>query len=422
LPYTKDRSVWWNRRNTSYRDYPGHVAVVDLNGDVKKLLRSRTGENMKDWKERIRLQQNATTSLTGDFTSVNGEDRISWRLIHKNLALPATNNDYYTRELKGYHSPLHSIDVPVIGTSVASNRAAIAFLKKARAVQSEFSSPTFLGELRESLAMIRKPAQGLRNILGNYLGKVKNLKKAKPKEWKKNLSQTWLESVFGWMPLASSLKDGYDAYSKFMSDHDGEQKLISAIGIEKDNISETHAIQAINGFQANQDTIIVDKAFVKYYGCIVRRVDSTLRDGLARVGFNPQEFIPTAWELLPWSFLFDYFSNIGDVLGADAFVRSDLAWASSSTVTSRDIFCTTGLNLALTKAGFGAGGAWFVSATGEPARFQVSRRHVQRVNAVAISPPSFSLELPGNPMQWANMTALFAQANSISPQRGFRPR
>jgi len=419
VPYTKDSSIWWNRRSSyTYTDAANNTIIV-LGGDIKKLVRTRTGDSLRGWQDRIRLQQNATTALVGDYTDMKGEDRVSWVLTHDNLFIAPNSDDIRIRTFKGYVSPLISIDASSIGTSVASNRAAIAFLKKARAVQSEFSSPTFLGEFKQTLGMLRKPGEGLRNILGSYLNKVKNLKQKQPKNWKKNLSSTWLESVFGWAPLASDLKNGYEAYSNFVKERDRDQVIISAMGIEKDSVSESHSVQNINGFNVIHNIQVIDKAFVRYRGAIIRRVDATLRDKLARVGFNPQEFIPTAWELLPWSFLVDYFSNIGDVLAADAFVRADLAWASGVTVTSRDNFCSSHCDEAKTAQQMGA---WFKSVSSSPCVFSVSRRHMNRVSSVGIAPPSFSLEIPGNPAQWANMTALLAQANAISPQRGFRPR
>jgi hypothetical protein len=420
LPYTKDSSIWWNRRNSvTFTDDPGNT-IIQLGGDVKKLLRTRTGDSLKGWRDRIRLQQNATTNLSGDYVDMKGNDRVSWDLHHVNLFDFPTSNDFRVRTIRGYvHTPLITIDPAVIGTTEAANRAAIAFLKKARSVQSEFSSPTFLGEFKQTLGMLRRPGEGLRNILGSYMNKVKDLKHRQPKNWKKNLSSTWLESVFGWLPLASDLKEGYNAYSNLVKERDNDQVIISSMGIETDRVSEAHSNINMNGFHVIHHTQVIDKAFVRYRGAIIRRVDATLRDKLGRVGFNPTEFVPTAWELLPWSFLVDYFSNIGDVLTASAFVRADLAWSSGVTITNREYHCSSHIDVNQTAINIGA---WFKSVSGSPCVFSVSRRHMNRVSSVAIPPPHLSLEIPGSPAQWANMTALFAQANAIHPQRGFRPR
>lgn len=38
------------------------------------------------------------------------------------------------------------------------------------------------------------------------------------------------------------------------------------------------------------------------------------RDWHTRMGLTIQEFVPTVWELIPYSFVVDYFTNIGDVV------------------------------------------------------------------------------------------------------------
>lgn len=414
MAYTKDRSIIWNRRNIWMYEWPTGLPTLILGGDTAKLTRTRTGESMPNYKYRIRHQLNATTTLIGTFSTLDeGNDRTMWSLGHYDLNRPAPNDKIYRRSIQGYVHPLFTVEACTLDPSVATNRAGIAFLKKCRAVQMEFSSPTFLGELRETLAMLRKPATGLRNIARSWLSKASALKKKDPKQWKKNLSSAWLEQAFGWTPLIHDVKSGYDAYRSFVDKADDEQQIVSGYGIEEKGISLYDGILAQNGFYVNHARRVNDKVFVKYKGAVVRRVDATLCDALARIGFDSSEFIPTAWELLPWSFLIDYFSNIGDVLTANAFVRADLMWVSGSTVRSRNYFCSSAINLKLTANGYGK---WFAYAGGSPSTFTVSHRQVNRAASAYISPPSVSVEIPGNPFQWANMTALFAQANAIHPQ------
>lgn len=306
---------------------------------------------------------------------------------------------------------------PALGEGEARNRALIAFRKHARAVISEFSSPIFLGELRETIKMIRSPAKGLRDIADSYLRDVKSQKKRSPKQWKKNLSSTWLEYAFGWTPLISDIQSGYKAYHNLVTKHENEQVLVSGFGIEEEEV--TNPAVGSNSFgriRYNHSLLVKDKAFVKFRGMVVRRVDATLREKLARIGFNAEEFLPTVWELLPWSFLIDYFTNIGDVIEASAFNVSALSWSTQTTVKTRTWVRTTWPDESWMRK-VTPGPKYFVSFSGEPTRAVLERRIVNRADNAAIGIPSLSWELPGKPAQWANMTALFAQANSIHPQR-----
>lgn len=47
-------------------------------------------------------------------------------------------------------------------------------------------------------------------------------------------------------------------------------------------------------------------------------------------GFDYPNFVPTAWELCPWSFFVDYFTNIQEIIGAATQVNAGLAWASKT--------------------------------------------------------------------------------------------
>jgi hypothetical protein len=49
-------------------------------------------------------------------------------------------------------------------------------------------------------------------------------------------------------------------------------------------------------------------------------------------GFSPEAFVPTLWELAPWSFLVDYFVNIGDILSGWSYGRTNLGWSNTTTI------------------------------------------------------------------------------------------
>lgn len=120
-------------------------------------------------------------------------------------------------------------------------------------------------------------------------------------------------------------------------------------------------------------------------------------------------------KLLPWSFLIDYFSNIGDVITASVATRSDVRWTNKSVVISRSYESVANFDLPATKSIYGLR---FVSGRGSSVTSKRIRKIVQRRRGVLLGTPSISFNIPGRPAQWANMAALLVVCNnSVHPQR-----
>jgi hypothetical protein len=320
--------------------------------------------------------------------------------------------------------------VPQISTSVADNRALIAYLKHVRSTVSTFGGPVFLGELREAFSMIRHPAMGLRNLANSWINRVSKAKRPRgPKgpvnhEWKKNLSSMWLEQAFGWQPLISDIND---AFKTFRGLRDSKpQKPVSGFGIEEIEVPSRSYVDSVfsvynfgNWMYYLVNRTSKERAFVKYSGMVNCQTYGSPVDALEPFGFTIDSWAPTAWELLPWSFLIDYFTNIGDVISAGTVSRSNLAWSRKTVVTYQ-------MSDMVAKGQAAAIRDWFNSNVGPDylttceipdTHSNVMRRATQRLVHTPLGIPTLSFEIPGLPTQWANMTALFASANAVHPQR-----
>lgn len=426
MSFTKDRSFYMSVRWDGYRADTGSYSSSGL---ILKNLRTRTGESNPHYREQIRAQQNATTPMTGIHDSIN-LTRGEAVCVHKNIN-SSTDAGYYRSWAKGDLISAQLADWSLgITEGEANNRALIAFLKHVRQAQVQFSAPTFLGELRETIKMIRSPAKGLRDLADSWLKKQprdifrdRHTKKGSQRyhAWKQNLSSTWLEQAFGWQPLVNDINSAFRTYSGLRDRK--EQVPVSGFGIDKKPFPSrtfSNQQQALPGnITYLWNSVASEECFIKYHGMVTREVDGSLVNKLEPFGFTFDEWIPTAWELLPWSFLIDYFSNIGDVITCGVANRASLAWVNRSRSFIQRQQRQGGFSLELTRAKFAPGK--FISGFGTPVTMLSQRRTVRRDRGVSVGSPTLSFEIPGIPAQWANMTALFAQATSqVHPQN--RPK
>jgi hypothetical protein len=382
------------------------------------ITRTRTGDSNPNWKTQIARQENATTDLNGTFDTFRcskGEAEVTWKGYYGN-ANPVDKSKV-VGDILGNN--VSAAWVPAITTTVADNRALIAYLKDVSNKKSSFNGLTFMGEMRESFRMIRHPLQGLANLANSWIKRAGKAKRDSPRNWKKNLSSLWLEQAFGWQPLVNDVNSFYKTYKEL---HDRKSQLpVSGFGKEEmvvrqhlngpylEYIDGPNSCLAYVYYLASKEI-----AVVKYRGMVKLKSTGTLAGTLEPFGFSFEQFIPTAWELLPWSFLIDYFTNAGDVITAGSVHRGDIAWTNKSTV----VITTSQLNGSLyTNAQNNSLGGNFIASSGGPVEALATRRRVNRLRFTPLGIPTFTFEIPGRPAQWANMTALFASAASIHPQR-----
>lgn len=401
------------------------AGVKWMDMQVVQLNRNKTSTNNPKWREQVFNHQNATTPLSGNFDSLLKEIP-GW----SDSKSQGNNTDHATHKgpmatykSNGAGNPLGTA---TISATKAHEKAVSRFLKQIHQAQSQMSGLVFLGELKEAMHMLRHPAEALRRALKeSYLDKLKRIKDRDPKRWQKAIAQTWLEGTFGWRPFVNDLEDAAKAYNEATAKVREAYKPLRAIG--KDNqmvvgpLDKYRELAAIPGsnvrFDYNQRTW--DDAVCVIRGEVKSQANTTLMDKLRIFGLTPEEFIPTVWELLPWSFLVDYFTNIGDILENSVTSTASLAWASESTISTRRREAYEAVNPRRTAEVQGPD--IFVSCKGSPSYAKWERRSVVRSPGADLSVPPISFELPGNPIQQLNITALWTQAYyGLHPQKSFR--
>jgi hypothetical protein len=184
----------------------------------------------------------------------------------------------------------------------------IKLILKVREQIVAFSAPTFIGELADTIRLLKHPTLALRQSLESFTKAAKSLPKGK------SLAQLWLEYSFGWSPLIADVSSAMSALERL---HTVTKPIIVRA---TSNVPIHESLEYTGGtYSTNTRTFCsYDGTFgVRYYGSFLRRKSSTFSADMALFGFDWSELVPAAWELIPWSFLVDYFTNIGDAIEAN---------------------------------------------------------------------------------------------------------
>jgi len=310
------------------------------------------------------------------------------------------------------------------GDSTAANQAKARFIKQAQNVNKSFDGTTFLGELKETVSMLRSPLKSLREASVDYLSTLRKGRR-RSSSWNKGfLSNTWLEYQYGISPLISDLDNGMTAYRRLTTD-ESQYKKISGTGEQTyhNSFGSTTTPLDGSGLTLQVNSIVRTVKQQRYKGLVMRRFHTSAPavpdsfDEFNRIfglKMTIENFVPTAWELLPYSFLVDYFANVGDIIGATCWDSSGVRWICSTSRTTAE--SRIGGNLLASSRMGGRTASNFVSSYATVSSGKVAKATVSRA---AVSPrdmvPDFVLTLPGSNIRWANIAALGVQHAKLLP-------
>jgi len=136
------------------------------------------------------------------------------------------------------------------------------------------------------------------------------------------------------------------------------------------------------------------------------------------LGFNLEEFVPTIWEIIPFSFVVDYFANVGEMLSLHT---TDLSWVDWVNQSEQLDFLGQPYFSLFPK----------VQATREYKRvgdtmFGSCKFHYRKTRRTAATFSDLPLQfnLPGSPNQYANLGALLVKLSgpiggTVPPSRSY---
>lgn len=371
------------------------------------------GDNYPDWRMRLATNQQCTTSLSGTkHIMVSKPYKFIVRSVPKDGTVTPTLTTYY--EVYG-DAPLTVFTTSDnVVESKADNQAKTRFLRDIKSKRTSMNGGVFLGELRQTIRMVKRPASALQNGVRGYLQTAKkraapyrnNSPRRRVRNLNRMLADTWLEYSFGWKPLLHDIDDATDALAKLRETNHGSP--VSGKGTDEFRHPATKTNLFTGGphninyvAQSTERKVVVYRGWVGVAGTPTARV---------RFGLTLEEFVPTVWELVPWSFLADYFTNIGDLIESVTTSTAGLRWAAKTVITESEWTCNNMSNTVQADTS-----TIRRYSTSSPGTSRSLKRTVSRDTYIGSLVPSFQLELPGQSNKWWNIAALIASGKAMQP-------
>jgi hypothetical protein len=360
------------------------------------------------WRDQVRAGQGATTTMLAFSQTVASYPMVAFSNVSSQAGDPRNYAVYRWQGYPLYASP-SSTTLPAGVQSAVRNRALRKFLDRAIEARNSIQGGQNLGEWKELLHAVTNPLGALREFTLSHLGhtkrRVRGLKK-NSKKLTKVLADSYLEFTFGWNPLSADIANALVGLQTRMQSFDRTVVHGSAQQRWEGDVQRNQIFQTYSSCTVYQN--------VQSYGTYQYRYEAAIRTGavdgvksrMQVLGLLPERFFPTLWELIPYSFVSDYFVNIGDIINALAFQRSEIIWGQT---TSRDIRVreyTDAMSEFKPTAGFLASYRLNgLSASGGRARIQAKTVERASIDQDSLL-PDLEFHLPVSKKPWINMAAL----------------
>lgn len=368
-------------------------AVIDVTNSVV------TVGSYPDYKSRIASYRSATTLLQGVKHLIQLQNSDSASVVRH-----VTGLEFITGEIEargnftyiGQNVP----DPSNFMIQSVKNQTISQLINQIRQANTTLKGLVTLGELGESVRMVNSAGREIFRGLESYRRDINHFAETlTPRRLLAAVGRRWLEYSFGWKPLINDIDDGISALRK-IKEKGPPRVLVRASNESVEKEEPTVDFQTL----ADHEIRIVNSLNFRYgcrlYGC----VSTSLPDERVphQFGIKLDEFIPTVWELIPYSFLVDYFVNIGAIIDAYALNKSGIQWLNIGELRVAEMLLEASATLKPLDGWTYTSHAVRLGAPFKYRRESKTRMPFDPGNLV----PSLEFSIPGSQTRWLNTAAL----------------
>jgi hypothetical protein len=345
----------------SFQNADGSLSFSVPTEDIK------LGVSVADWKESLRIGSNASspynrysrlcTSRTGGSFIVTVKRKES---PSKGRVLRAQASGFVQPNVVDVSSLM---DVP----QAVENAAKARFASKVKSFEQAWQSGSSIGELRKTIDGLRNPLKSLIRGVSGYVSLAGKRGKSAISYAYANkagsnrsrrtragialgdaLTGTYLEFQFGMRPILFDMIDAQKAYDRVVARTHVDLDRISATERWERTVSSDRDVTGsglpvlvyddeLGGIvlgRISTDRVVTVRGTLTYSGAIA--CDLINRSVRSQLGLMPADFLPTVWNLVPWSWALDTVSNVGDMLDCMSTSYGSLAWCNRALSVEAD--------------------------------------------------------------------------------------
>ncbi len=357
------------------------------------------------WRQLIAQRRSATTSLVGTKYNLSGAQSSGTVRYQRSMTVggkPYVVGSTATGCVAGASSN-GVLGLSTLSLTSANNQALGKLVSQIADAQREVQLLVTAGELGETSRYIRRRSQGLYDGFWAYFDTLKKRarKLKKGRLVQEMVADAWLEFQFAIKPAISDIEDASRAVAKIMFGHSPSRRVEAQGLSDRFGNAGFHPDTLTNHWTLRRYYRYYEAAGVRYSGSVSSSSMNVYKH-LSTLGATPGEVLVSVWELVPWSFVVDYFTNIQELLESVRWHSTDLDWCEKGTMR------TTHCNVYDVQLIPVIPGGWKLDFCNvDPGTFVKSQRiDVTRENYLGSLTPSLEFEIPGLSTKWLNLLAL----------------
>lgn len=403
---------------------------------------SRTGTANNGWRSKIKAGTQAGSAMTSDRYFVLERSTASNSGVFRRYIGPGNWDVQFQGSRSGYFTDLqygefpHALGLP---SAEAEAQALTRMYDRIRQEAYGTNGLLFLGELKETIHMLKRPMEAIHKGVNQYLktlkstrGKVKGNVSMRRSETpaslnlrrldavKNAMAGSWLELQFGVKPLLNDVKEIAHTALDLATGPSVKHTRLRSKSTDAEKVIDVGAYLPSGAWMTWVDTRkrTRTKSGVQYVVGLRHSLDAPVNQldrARTAFGFQWQNFVPTVYELLPWSFLIDYFVNFGDIIEAVCTDTSDVSWVVKTVRQDTTVDFTERWEMLSDPDSAGYPLWKCVSSPGiKDSLRKIRHLTVTRTVSSTLGIPPLVVSAPGaDSTKWVNMAALLAGARSF---------